>query len=89
VEAISWRVRSGVDLSRIHITVDGNPYRTLAGSSRKATVSLVGLGRRAVVVKVVGVARSGRRYSHAFTFHTCVPSIGGGGGSGVPALGPS
>lgn len=85
VQSIAWRVRPGVKLARIRVTVDGKTYRTLSARARKVNVSLAGIPKGAVVVRIIGVTSSGRRYSLAFTFHTCVPTIGGGT-SGVPYL---
>jgi len=86
IETIAWRVRRGVSLRRIRVTVNARPYRTLAGSTRRVKVSLLGIGRRTVLVRVIGASASGRHYDLGFTFHTCVPSSGKGAPSGVPYL---
>ncbi len=85
VEAIGWRVRSGLKLSRIIVTINGRTYRTLKGGTRFLKVSLVGLPKETVIVKITGLGVSGRRYTHTFTFHTCVRTARGeASGGGVP-----
>ncbi len=84
VERITWRVRPAVTLRRITVTVNGRTYRTLRGGARSLRVSLIGLPKETVLVKVAGVAISGRLYTHVFTFHTCAPSAGKRRDPGVP-----
>jgi CSLREA domain-containing protein len=85
VEPIAWRVLPGSNLRRITVTVNGRLYRTLKAAARFVKVSLVGLPKETVAVRITGVGSGGRRYSHTFTFHTCIPGSGGGG-TGVPYL---
>jgi hypothetical protein len=73
-ETISWQVPGGVHLRRIVITRKGKVYKTLAGSARKVTVSMVGLPKGAVPVKITGYTASGQRYVMTRTFHLCVPA---------------
>jgi CSLREA domain-containing protein len=86
VEAITWRVPAGTHLRRILVMLAGRRYRTLDGGARRTDVSFVGLRRRTVVVKIIGIAASGRRHTAAFTFHTCVPDRRGSATPGVPYL---
>ena len=86
VETIAWRVHAGVRLTRIIVTLDGRTYRTLNAGERRTKVSLVGLGKRTVVVRVIGETASRARYTLTFTFHTCVPSTGSHGDSSIPYL---
>jgi uncharacterized repeat protein (TIGR01451 family) len=77
-EAISWKVPGGVSLRRIVVTRNGKTYKTLAGSARRVTVSMVGLPKGAVPVKITGYTASGQRYVMTRTFHLCVPAKEGG-----------
>jgi uncharacterized repeat protein (TIGR01451 family) len=77
-ETIGWKVPGGVSLRRIVVTRNGKTYKTLAGSARKVTVSMVGLPKGAVPVKITGYTASGRRYVMTRTFHLCVPAKEGG-----------
>jgi hypothetical protein len=74
VERIHWKAPRGIRLTRIRVTLDGHAYRTLSGSARSVTVSLVGLARGAVTVHITGVARSGARYGTNRVFHPCLPA---------------
>jgi uncharacterized repeat protein (TIGR01451 family) len=80
-ETISWKVPGGVQLSRVVIARNGKLYRVLSGSARKSTVSMVGLPKGAVPVKITGYTASGQRYAMTRTFHLCVPAKEGGGPS--------
>lgn len=71
-EMISWKVATGVHLAGILITRNGTVYRTLPGSAREATVSMVGLPKGTVVVRISAVSRGGIRYAGSRTFHLCV-----------------
>jgi hypothetical protein len=87
VETVSWRVHAGSDLRRILVTRNGIVYRVLKGSARRVDVSLVGMPKGTVVVRIIGIGAGGRRYTRSVTFHTCVPAAPGErGGSGVPYL---
>jgi uncharacterized repeat protein (TIGR01451 family)/CSLREA domain-containing protein len=80
-ETINWQVPGGVHLTRIIVKRNGKLYRSLPGAARKATVSMVGLPKGAVTVKITGYTRSGQRYVMTRTFHLCVPAKEGGGPS--------
>jgi hypothetical protein len=86
VEAITWKVPAGTHLRRILVMLAGKRYRTLDGSARGTDVSFVGLLKRTVIVKIIGIAASGRRHTAAFTFHTCVPNKRRSANPGVPYL---
>jgi predicted outer membrane repeat protein len=77
-EKINWKALAGVHFQKIVVMRAGKTYRHLAGSAREATVSLVGLPKGAVVVKIVGTTGSGERYTLARTFHLCVTHRRGG-----------
>lgn len=79
--AIGWRLPRGVHLRRIAVTRNGKTYKSLAGSARRLTVSMVGLPKGAVAVKVIGYAASGQRYAMTRTFHLCVAAKHTGGPS--------
>ncbi len=80
-ETISWKVPGGVSLRRIVVTRNGKVYKILAGGARKVAVSMVGLPKGAVPVKITGYTASGQRYAMTRTFHLCVPAKEGGGPS--------
>jgi hypothetical protein len=87
VERISWRVRAGSHLRRILIMRDGGVYRVLGAGARRVTVSLIGMPKGTVVVKVIGIGAAGRRHTHSFAFHTCLPPAARRlGGAGRPYL---
>jgi hypothetical protein len=73
-QRIHWNVPRGVDLARLRVTLDGHPYRALALAARELTVSLVGLPKGTVTIRVIANSRSGARYGMTRTFHTCVAS---------------
>ncbi len=77
-ETIRWKAYKGLRFKRILVTRDGSTYLALAGSARKAKVSMVGLAKGTVVVKIIGITGSGERYTMARTFHLCVPAKAGG-----------
>jgi predicted outer membrane repeat protein len=77
-ETVNWKALAGVHFKDIVVMRGGKTYRDLPGSAREATVSLVGLPKGAVVVKVVGTTRSGERYTMARTYHLCVAARPGG-----------
>jgi predicted outer membrane repeat protein len=79
-ETIDWKVLSGVHFKRIVVTRAGKTYRTLAGTARKVKVSMVGMPKGTVSVKITGTTRSGERYTMSRTFHLCVPGKRGGKG---------
>ncbi len=76
-QRIDWKVYPGVHLNRIVVTRAGKTYRTLAGSARKVEVSMVGLPRGAVLVRITGITDKGKRYTLGRMFHLCVASRAG------------
>ena len=88
VETISWHVHPRSFLRRILVTRNGVLYRVLNGGTRRVNVSLVGMLKGTVLVRITGIGRDGRRYMRSVAFHTCVSAAAGGGhaGSGVPFL---
>jgi predicted outer membrane repeat protein len=77
-ETVNWKALAGVHFKKIVVMLAGKTYRDLAGSAREETVSMVGLPKGAVVVKVVGTTHSGERYTMARTYHLCVAHRRGG-----------
>jgi hypothetical protein len=75
-EAFRWRVGAGVHLSRILVMRGGRIYRTLPGTARRVRVSLVGLAKGPVVVRIMAVTHAGVRYQLRSTFHLCIPGRG-------------
>jgi CSLREA domain-containing protein len=86
VEPIVWRVPVGAHLKTIVVTVAGKRYRTLRAGARSLRVSLAGLPKGTVIVKITGVGKGSTRYTHSFTFHTCRHGKGGAASPGVPYL---
>jgi hypothetical protein len=70
-ETLHWDVARGVRLQSVLVTLNGRTYRVLPGDARQVTVSMVGRGPGRTAVRIVGVARSGQRYSATRVFHPC------------------
>jgi hypothetical protein len=75
-EIFRWRVGAGVHLSQIVVMRGGRLYRTLPGAARRLKVSMVGLAKGPVVVRIMGITYSGVRYELRSTFHLCRPGRG-------------
>jgi hypothetical protein len=76
-ETIHWKLRAGVRLTHVAITLNGRPYRLLRGTARKATVNLAGTGPGTTIVKVTGATRARVRYSTSRSYRPCVAGTGG------------
>jgi CSLREA domain-containing protein len=54
--------------------MDGRTYRTLPRDARSIVVSLVGLPRGPVTVRITGIASPRASYATTRVFHPCVPA---------------
>jgi hypothetical protein len=74
-ETLHWITAVGVRLTHITITLNGEPYRSLAGSMRHATVSFLGRGPGRVLVRITGTTAKSGRYGTDRVFHPCIPGL--------------
>jgi hypothetical protein len=72
-EKIDWRVSGGIHLTSVLVTINGKTVQTLPGSARTATVSMAGMPKGRVVVRVVGLTHSRGAYAMTRVYHLCVP----------------
>lgn len=69
---VHWLTPVAVTLSKVAITLNGKPYKHLAGGARHAPVSFAGRGPGAVKLKIVGAGSDGSSYVSTRIFHPCV-----------------
>src|SRR4051812_33095346 len=62
-------------LRRLELTVNGKRTALLDPRTRRATIDMRGMGRGAVVVRIIGRVRSGATISAKRTYHPCVAHV--------------